>query len=92
MKSFKEFLLEDRGLEEGIVRGGASLAFAANGRKHGDAAVRSYNAAKQAFASYARKEGGAKLETIAIAINHLLDGLISTRHQIGSVSGQLTLK
>ena len=92
MKSFKEFLLEDRGLEEGIVRGGASLAFAANGRKHGDAAVRSYNAAKQAFAGYARKEGGAKLETIAIAINHLLDGLISTRHQIGSLSGQLTLK
>jgi hypothetical protein len=49
-------------------------------------------AAHQAFVGYHRKSEGQKVDAIAAAIGHLLDGLIATRFQIGSVSGQVTSK
>ena len=49
MKSFKTFMKEQEQLEEAIVKKGAVAAYAFQGRKHGNNAVRSYNRAKQAL-------------------------------------------
>ena len=92
MIGFKEFLVETDWLDEGLIRSGANLAFAAQGKRYGDEAVRAYRAAHQAFVGYHRKSEGQKVDAIAAAIGHLLDGLIATRFQIGSVSGQVTAK
>jgi len=92
MIGFKQFLEETGQLEERVVRTRASLAFAAQGRRHGEEAVQAYKAAKHAFTGYAHKSGEEKVDTLADALIKLLDGLIATRRQIGSVSGQLTLK
>ena len=92
MIGFKEFLVETEGLDEGLLRSGAALAFAAQGKRYGDEAVRSYRSAHQSFVGYHRKSEGQKVDAIAAAIGHLLDGLIATRLQIGSVSGQVTSK
>jgi hypothetical protein len=35
----KEFLVETEGLHEGLLRSGAALAFAAQGKRYGDEAV-----------------------------------------------------
>jgi hypothetical protein len=92
MIGFKEFLMETDGLEEGLLRSGAALAFAAQGKRYGDEAVRAYRTAQQSFVGYHRKSEGQKVDAIAAAIGHLLDGLIATRLQIGSISGQVTSK
>lgn len=92
MMGFKAFLLETSQLDERIVRTGASLAMAAQSKRHGNNAVRSFRAAQHMFVGYARKSDDQKVDAIANAISHLLDGLISTRHQIGSVSGQIIAK
>lgn len=92
MMGFKAFLLETGQLDERVVRTGASLAMAAQSKRHGDNAVRSFRAAQHMFVGYAQKSEEQKVDAIANAISHLLDGLISTRHQIGSVSGQIIAK
>jgi hypothetical protein len=92
MIGFKQFLLETGQLDERVVRTGASLAFAAQGRRHGEEAVQAYKAAKQALTGYAFKSGEERVDAVADALIKLLDGLIATRRQIGAGSGQLTLK
>ena len=92
MIGFKQFLMETGQLEERVVRTGTCLTFAAQGRRHGEEAAQAYKAAKHAFTGYAHKSGEEKVDALANALIKLLDGLIATRRQIGSVSGQLTLK
>lgn len=92
MMGFKEFLAETDQLDERALRTGASLAMAAQAKRYGDNAVRSYRAAQQTFVGYARKSDPQKIDVIATAIGHALDGLISTRHQIGALSGQIITK
>jgi hypothetical protein len=91
MKGFKEFLLKQKKLEEGVVKKGAVAAYALQGKKHGDKAVHSFNRAKQALRSVANsKSADAKIEALIRAHIDLLDGLVSQRQQIGSVSAQVT--
>lgn len=91
MKSFKAFMIEHQQLEEAIVKKGAVAAYALQGRKHGNNAVRSYNKAKQALRQVTNaKRPDAKVDVLTRALIDLLDGLVATRQQIGSVSAQVT--
>jgi hypothetical protein len=91
MKSFKTFMKEQEQLEEAIVKKGAVAAYALQGRKHGNNAVRSYNRAKQALRQVTNaKRPDAKVDVLVLAFIDLLDGLVAQRQQIGSVSAQVT--
>lgn len=91
MKSFKAFMFEQQQLEEAVIKKGAVAAYALQGRKHGNNAVRSYNKAKSMLRSAVNaKSTDQKTEVILFAILDLLDGLIATRKQLGSVSAQVT--
>jgi hypothetical protein len=92
MKSFKAFMIEQQQLEEAIVKKGAVAAYALQGRKHGNNAVRSYNRAKQTLRALANaKSTDQKIDALSRAIIDLLDGLVAQRQQIGSVSAQVTV-
>ena len=91
MKSFKAFMTEQQQLEEAIVKKGAVAAYALQGRKHGNNAVRSYNKAKKALRLLVKaKSTDHKVDALSRALIDLLDGLVSQRQQIGSVSAQIT--
>ena len=91
MKSFKAFMIEQQQLEEAVIKKGAVAAYALQGRKHGTNAVKSYNRAKRTLkAAVNTKNTDQKSEAILHAILDLLDGLIATRKQLGSVSAQVT--
>lgn len=91
MKSFKAFMIEQQKLEEAIVKKGAVAAYALQGRKHGNNAVRSYIKAKQALRQVTNaKRPDAKVDVLTRALIDLLDGLVAQRQHIGSVSAQVT--
>ena len=91
MKSFKAFMIEQQHLEEAIVKKGAVAAYALQGRKHSIKAVRSYQKAKQALRLVTNAENtDQKFDALSRALIDLLDGLIASRQQIGSVSAQVT--
>ena len=91
MKGFKAFIVEQQNIEERFVRKGAVATFALQGRNHGNKAVRSYNRAKQTLKSVTNAESTeTKVNALTRSIIDLLDGLVSQRQQIGSVSAQVT--
>ncbi len=91
MKSFKNFMAEQQDLDEAVVKKGAVAAYALQGRKNGNNAVRRYNKAKQALRTATNaKSTDIKIDALTKALMDLLDGLISQRHQVGSVSAQVT--
>ena len=91
MRSLKTFMIEQEQLEEAIVKKGAVADYAFQGRKHGNNAVKSYNRAKQALSAVANaKSTDQKVDALTRALIDLLDGLVATRQQIGSVSAQVT--
>ncbi|MDE0994354.1 MAG: hypothetical protein OSA23_14445 [Rhodospirillales bacterium] len=91
MKSFKNFMAEQQDLDEAVVKKGAVAAYALQGRKNGNNAVRSYNKAKQTLKTSVNSTTlDQKADKLLSAIMHLLDGLVATRKQIGSVSSQVT--
>ena len=91
MKSLKNFMAEQQDLDEAVVRKGAVAAYALQGRKNGNNAVRSYNKAKQTLKTSVNSTTlDQKADKLLSAIMHLLDGLVATRKQIGSVSSQVT--
>ena len=91
MKSFKAFMIEQQQLEEAIVKKSAVAAYALQGRKHGNNAVRNYNRSKQTLRALVNaKSTDQKIDALSRALIDLLDGLVATRQQIGSVSAQVT--
>ena len=91
MKSFKAFVVEQQQLKEGIVKKSAVAAYALQGRKHGNNAVRSYNRAKQTLRALANaKSTDQKVNALVLSFIALLDGLVAQRQQLGSMSAQLT--
>jgi hypothetical protein len=91
MKSFKAFMIEQQQLEEAVIKKGAVAAYALQGRKHGNNAVKSYNRAKQTLRALANaKNTDHKFDALTRALIDILDGLVATRQQIGSVSAQVT--
>ena len=92
MKSFKAFMIEQQQIEEAIIKKGAVAAYALQGRKHGNNAVKNYNRAKQTLRALANaKSTDQKIDALSRAIMDLLDGLVAQRQQIGSVSAQITV-
>jgi len=91
MKSFKAFMIEQQQIEEAIIKKGAVAAYALQGRKHGNNAVRSYNRAKQTLRALANaKSTDQKVDALVLSLIALFDGLVAQRQQIGSVSAQVT--
>ena len=91
MKGFKNFIMEQEQLEEAMIKKGAVAAYALQGRKHGNNSVRSYNKAKQTLRAVKDVNStNQKVDVFSKALIDLLDGLISQRHQVGSVSAQVT--
>jgi hypothetical protein len=90
MKTFRQHVAERR-LNEAIVRKGAVASYAAQGKKHGDNAARSYNQAKLTLQAVRKTQStDTKVDALARAFIDLLDGLVLQREQIGSVSAQIT--
>lgn len=82
MKSFQSLQVE---LGERVVRTGAVAAYGMKSRREGNAAVQSYRRGQQAL----RKGGNdvdieGRIKRIEQALDHLLDGLVKQREQIGS--------
>ena len=91
MKIYKAFVIEQQHLEEAIVKKGAVAAYALKGRRHGNNAVSSYIYAKQELILLAKSTSNDhKIDALCRALTDLLDGLVATRQQIGSVSAQVT--
>ena len=85
MKSLVEHLAEQDELEERLLRTGAIATYAARTRKEGEDSVRAFKQGQQAL-----RKGGAdldiedRLKRIEQSLDHLFDGLISQRQQIGA--------
>ena len=85
MKSFVEHMIEQEDLEERLIRTGAIGAYAAKARKEGDDSVRAFKQGQQAL-----RRGGDDLaledrvKRIEQSLDHLFDGLIAQRQQIGA--------
>lgn len=89
LKRFADF--NNERLDEGIVRSGAVSMFANSGRKHGDNAAQHFRFAKQELLKLKRLDDiERKIDMMAASLDATLDGLIELRHQIGSISAQVT--
>ena len=85
MKSLVEHMVEQEDLEERLLRTGALATYAARSRKDGDDSVRAFKQGQQAL-----RKGGpdvaleGRVKRIEQSLDHLFDGLIAQRQQIGA--------
>ena len=85
MKSLIEHMAEHEDLEERLLRTGAIATYGARARKEGEDSVRAFKQGKQAL-----RKGGPnvtieeRVKRIEQSMDHLLDGLIAQRQQIGA--------
>jgi hypothetical protein len=85
MKSFGEYLAEQESLDEGIIRATAVTSFAASSRGDGDKAEQTYKRGLQVLRAPTKgMTTDQRLDRLDDALTTILDGLVSTRHQIGS--------
>ena len=85
MKSLVEHIAEQENLEERLIRTGAIATYGARSRKEGEDSVRAFKQGKQAL-----RKGGPdvaledRVKRIEQSLEHLFDGLIAQRQQIGA--------
>ena len=85
MKSLVEHMAEQEHLEERLLRTGAIATYGARARKEGEDSVRAFKQGQQAL-----RRGGPdvaledRVKRIEQSLDHLFDGLIAQRQQIGS--------
>ena len=85
MKSLVEHMIEQEDLEERLLRTGALATYAARSRKEGDDSVRAFKQGQQAL-----RKGGPdvdledRVKRIEQSLDHLFDGLIAQRQQVGA--------
>ena len=85
MKSLVEHMAERNELEERLLRKGAIATYGAKARKEGEESVRAFKQGQQAL-----RKGGPdvaledRVKRIEQSLDHLFDGLISQRQQIGA--------
>ena len=78
-------MAEQEELEERLLRTGAIATYGARARKEGDASVRAFKQSQQAL-----RKGGPdvsiedRVKRIEQSLDHLFDGLIAQRQQIGA--------
>ena len=90
MIGFRDFLETRDQLDEAVVRKSAVLLYAAQAKRNGDEAVRSYQAVRQTLAFRMDRGVDEKLDDLAKAMIAIADGLIASRQQLGSISAQVT--
>jgi hypothetical protein len=91
MMGFKDFLKNKTIVTESFARRGAVSVYAAQGKRHGDDAVSRFTRAKQRLRNQiVNRTIDQKLDDLGGALEELINGLISQRYQIGSVSAQIT--
>ena len=85
MKSLVEHMVEQEDLEERLLRTGAIATYGARSRKEGEDSVRAFKQGQQAL-----RKGGPdvaledRIKRIEQSLDHLFDGLIAQRQQIGA--------
>ena len=85
MKFLVEHMAEQEDLEERFLRTGAIATYGTRARKEGEDSVRAFKQGKQAL-----RKGGHdvsiedRVKRIEQAMDHLFDGLIAQRQQIGA--------
>jgi len=85
MKSLIEHMVEQDALEERLMRTGAITTYGARARKEGEDSVRAFKQGKQAL-----RKGGPdvtieeRVKRIEQSMDHIFDGLIAQRQQIGA--------
>ena len=85
MKSLFDHMIEQEDLEERLRRTGALATYAARSRNEGDDSVRAFKQGQQAL-----RKGGpdvaleGRVKRIEQSLDHLFDGLIAQRQQIGA--------
>lgn len=85
MKSLIEHMVEQDTLEERLMRTGAIATYGARARREGEDSVRAFRQGKQAL-----RKGGPdvsiedRVKRIEQSMDHLFDGLIAQRQQIGA--------
>ena len=85
MKSLVEHMAEQEELEERLLRTGAIATYGERARKEGEDSVRAFKQGQQAL----RKAGPDialedRVKRIEQSLDHLFDGLIAQRQQIGA--------
>ena len=85
MMSFSEHITEQEDLEERLIRTGAIATYGARSRKEGDASVRAFKQGQQVFRKASVDMNVEdRLKRIEQSLDHLFDGLIAQREQIGA--------
>ena len=85
MKSLVEHMAEQEHLEERLIRTGAIATYGVKARKEGNDSVRAFKQGQQAL-----RKGGPdvaledRVKRIEQSLDHLFDGLIAQRQQIGA--------
>ena len=85
MKSLVEHMVEQEDLEERLLRTGSISTYGAKARKEGEDSVRAFKQGQQAL-----RKGGPdvdledRVKRIEQSLDHLFDGLIAQRQQIGA--------
>jgi hypothetical protein len=85
MKSLVEHMAEQEHLEERLLRTGAIATYGTRARKEGEDSVRAFKQGQQAL-----RKGGHdvaledRVKRIEQSLDHLFDGLIAQRQQIGA--------
>lgn len=85
MKSFGEYLAEQEALNEGVFRAATITSFAAKSRGAGNEAQKSFKRGLQHLSIPTKgMTTEQRLDRLDAALTAILDGLVNTRHQIGS--------
>jgi hypothetical protein len=90
MKRFDEIYQSDPNdpefLEERLLRKGAGVLFASQGRTRGNKAERHFDNAMTALKNNGLGSDAERLESLGKALIELSKGLVETRHQIGALT------
>lgn len=90
MNRFRHYIKHQR-LNEGRVKKAAVAVYANTSKRHGDQAEALFNRARNELQrALKQKSIDKKIDDLNMALQLLIDGLISSRRQIGSVSAQIT--
>lgn len=91
MMGFREYIIETADLDEAVIRKGAVALYAVRAKTYGDAAVRQFQTVVQGVSTLPSSTTEQdKIDLLVKSLSFTANGLINLRHQIGSVSAQIT--
>ena len=91
MMGFREYIIETTDFDEAVVRKGAVALYAVRGKSFGDTAAHHFQTVVQGVSTLPRSATEQdKIDLLVKSLSSTANGLINLRHQIGSVSAQIT--